>query len=88
MDIKLNKIIPVRVNVKFEGEVIGTANHLEVIDLQIQIATYKATGYSLEFDGNDIRITSDGEINFLPKGMFDAVTNAYRELIRARTGRS
>lgn len=53
------------------GNSLGFLNELENIDLRIQIAEQKVSGYYLIFNGIKIDIEPDGKINNWEIGLYD-----------------
>jgi hypothetical protein len=80
--IQINKIIPPTLEVyEPNGNLIGTVNEYEFLDLRVQIKKLQLSGYYLIFNFKKVRIDRNGELEEYPIGLLDTMTNFYCELI-------
>jgi predicted ATPase len=71
MKIVFNKIEPQTVEIWNNDGFFAHANEYEFNNIRIQIMKYKAEGFYALFEGQKIRINSDGRVENWPKGFFD-----------------
>ena len=80
--IQINKIIPPTLEVyEPNGDLIGTVNEYEFLDLRVQIKKLQLSGYYLIFNSKKVRIDRNGDLEEYPIGLLDTMTNSYCELI-------
>ena len=79
--IKINRIIPPTLQIYTpNGELLGTVNEYEFLDIRVQIKKHQVSGYYGIFNGERINIDRNGELEKYPNGLLDTMTRYYLEL--------
>lgn len=64
------------------GELVGGIdNYLSLLDVRVQIKKLQVTGYEIRWNGQNIRIDRNGELDKYPLGFFEETTNLLMKLI-------
>jgi hypothetical protein len=80
--IQINKITPPTLDVyEPSGNLLGTVNEYEFLDIRGQIRKAQTFGYYLIFKGKKIRIDKNGELEEYPHGLLDTMTDLYLKLL-------
>lgn len=80
--IQINKIIPPTLDIYDpSGNLLGTVNEYEFLDIRVQIKNNQLSGYYLIFKGKKVRIDRNGELEEYPIGLLDTMTDFYLKLI-------
>jgi len=80
--IQINKIIPPTLDIyQPNGELLGTVNEYEFLDIRVQIRKAQLSGYYLIFKDKKVRIDRNGELEEYPLGLLDTMSGFYCELI-------
>lgn len=82
--IQINKIAPPTLDI-YEpgGNLLGTVNEYEFLDIRVQIKKAQIFGYYLIFKGKKVRIDRNGELEEYPIGLLDTMSGFYCELIQS-----
>jgi sporulation protein YlmC with PRC-barrel domain len=79
--VKINKIAPPTLQIYTpNGELLGTVNEYEFLDIRVQIKKQQVSGYYGIFNGERINIDRNGELEKYPNGLLDTMTGYYLEL--------
>lgn len=62
-------------------------NDVELARVQFNVAEEKLTGYSINFNGQDIQIDTDGQLSDWPRGMYDEWSMTICKIFRIRRDR-
>lgn len=80
--IQINKITPPTLEVyEPSGNLLGTVNEYEFLDIRVQIKKAQIFGYYLLFNDKKVRIDKDGELEEYPFGLLDIMNGFYLELM-------
>ena len=80
--ISINRIEPPTMEVYSpDGELLGTVNEYEFLDIRVQIKKAQIFGYYVVFNSIKVRIDRNGELESYPDGLMDTMNNFYMELL-------
>ena len=83
--VEIKKIIPQTVeHFDSDGNSLGFLNENENLDLLCQIAEQKVSDYYLIFEDKKVKITSKGELEKWPSGLYDIEQHLFARLFNAR----
>jgi hypothetical protein len=80
--IHINKITPPTLDIYDpSGNLLGTVNEYEFLDIRVQIKKEQISGYYLIFNDKKVRIDKNGELEEYPPGLLDTMVGYYFELL-------
>lgn len=80
--VKINKITPPTLDIyEPNGNLLGTVNEYEFLDVRVQIRKNQLSGYYLIFNGKKIRIDRNGELESYPDGLLGTMSGLYCQLL-------
>lgn len=82
---KITRHIPEKVDLYFNDEYVNTLNNeIELFHVQVEIARDSLEGYTIKWKDYTIKISSNGELEMWPSGMYDQPQRLFLELIKIR----
>lgn len=81
-NVHINKIIPPTLDIYDpSGQLLGTVNEYEFLDIRVQIKDAQISGYYLIFNGDKVLLDKDGCLEYYPNGLLDTMEGLFCKLI-------